>query len=69
MLATLGSLAAGPPVLATLLANVLLLSLRAWSGSTDLIQSRRLFYLLDGMIALAFVLFIVLVAVRFKTLG
>jgi ABC-type antimicrobial peptide transport system permease subunit len=69
VLANLGALAAGPPVLATLLANILLLCLRAWSGSTDLIQSRRLFYLLDGMIAVAFVLFLVLVVIRFETLG
>jgi hypothetical protein len=68
-MATLGALATAPAVLASILANVLLLTVRAWVGSLGLIHSRRLFYLLDGMIALAFVLFLVLVVLRFKTLG
>ena len=53
-MATLGALATAPAVLASILANVLLLTVRAWVGSLGLIHSRRLFYLLDGMIALAF---------------
>jgi hypothetical protein len=68
-MATVGVLGTVGPVLAALVANVLLLTVRAWAGSLGLIHSRRLFYLLDGMIGLAFVLFLVLVALRFKTLG
>ena len=61
-------LATAPPVLFALIANILLLTLRASAGSLGFIHSRRLFHLLDALIVLVFVVFIVLVVVRFKTL-
>ena len=61
-------LATAPPVLGVLIANVVLLTLRASAGSLGFIHSRRLFHLLDALIVLVFVVFIVLVVVRFKTL-
>jgi membrane protein DedA with SNARE-associated domain len=58
-----------PTVLGALIANVALLTLRAFAGSLGFIHSRKLFYLLDGMIVLVFLLFVVLIVVRFESFG
>jgi len=61
--------ATAPPVLITLVACVSLLGLRAWAAVTGLELSHRVFLLLDGAIAVLFVLFLGLVTLRFATGG
>lgn len=56
-------------VLVTLLASVVLLSLRAWSGASGFKLTRRVSLMLDGAVVILLVLFLVLVVVRFKTVG
>jgi hypothetical protein len=56
-------------VFALLASCVILLSLRAWGAATSVVLTPRVALLLDGAIAVIFVLFIVLVVVRFKTLA
>jgi len=63
------ALAAVPVVFIVLLSVLILLSVRAWCGVFDVLLSRQVTRLLDGSITFLFVLFIILVIVRFKTIG
>jgi hypothetical protein len=58
-----------PAVLVTMVASVILLSLRAWCATTGVVLTRPVALLLDGAIALLFVVFAVLVIIRFETLA
>jgi hypothetical protein len=67
--ASSGSFATAPAVLATLVASVALLGLRAWFSTNESVISRRVAILLNGAITVLVVLFAFLVIVRFKTLA
>jgi hypothetical protein len=67
--ASAAALATAPAVLVTLLAVLLLLALRAWTEITGLALTRHVRLLLGGTIGVLAVLFLVLVAVRFITVG
>jgi hypothetical protein len=63
------ALASAPAVLVTLVAELLLLGLRAWVVTTRLDLTRQVHLLLDGaVIALGF-MFLLLVFLRFVTVG
>jgi hypothetical protein len=68
-IASSSALDSAPAVLTPLVASVILLSIRAWSGATGAPLTRRVALLLDGVIVVVLVLFIILVYVRFRTLG
>jgi len=53
----------------TMIASVVLLSIRVWSGTSVVPMSGWIARLVDGAIALMVVLFLVLVVVRFKYVG
>lgn len=63
------ALATAPAVLVTLVAALVLLVLRAWTQIAGLALTRQVLLLVDGAIGALAVLFIVLVAVRFITVG
>lgn len=67
--ASAAALATAPAVLVTLIATILLLALRAWTQVTGLTLSRQVHRLLDGSIGALCVLFLILVVVRFITVG
>jgi hypothetical protein len=67
--ASAAALATAPAVLVTLLAALLLLGLRAWTQTMGLTLTRQVVLLLDAAIVTLSGLFIVLVAVRFITVG
>jgi hypothetical protein len=69
LLADVGTLATAPPVLATLVACLVLLGLRAWSGTGGLALSRPVVRLINGGVFLLVALFAVLVVIRFETLA
>lgn len=56
-------------VLVTLVAVVLLLALRAWCQTMGVVLARQALHLLDGAIGVLGILFFVLVAIRFVTIG
>jgi hypothetical protein len=64
-----GALAGPPIVVVTLVACLILLAVRAWSGIVGLTLDRRLLLYVDGAIGIFFVLFIVFVIIRFKSLA
>lgn len=63
------ALATAPAVLVSLVAVLLLLTLRAWTQIAGLYLTRHVALLLDGAIGALAVMFIALVAVRFVTVG
>jgi len=69
VLASISALATAPAVLVTLLAALILLSLRAVTQIFGLPLAVRVSILLNGAIAVLACLFIVLVGVRFVTVG
>jgi hypothetical protein len=69
MFASSSALAAVPVVFVVLLSVLILLGVRAWCGVFDVILTRQVTRLLDGSIGFLFILFIVLVIVRFRTIG
>jgi hypothetical protein len=58
-----------PVVFVTLMSIVVLLSVRAYCGVMGITLSRLASQLLDGSVAMLFLLFMVLVVVRFKIIG
>jgi hypothetical protein len=58
-----------PAVLVTLLAVLVLLGLRAWCQTMGIVLARQVLHLLDGSIVVLGVLFLVLVGIRFVTIG
>jgi hypothetical protein len=64
-----GTLSSAPSVLAALIAECLLVSLRMWVRAARLDLSRQVFTLLDGTILMLGLLFVILVALRFVTVG
>ena len=68
-LASVSAVASAQAVLLSLIASVLLVSLRAWSRSSRALVTRFISVLLDGAIVLFMVLFVALVALRFKSLA
>jgi hypothetical protein len=58
-----------PAVLVTMVAGVILLSLRAWCATTGVVLTRPVALLLDRAIAVLVVVFVVLVIIRFETLA
>jgi len=67
--ASAAALATAPAVLVTLVAALLLLTLRAWTQITGLVLTRHVTLLLDGAIGALAIMFVALVAVRFITVG
>jgi hypothetical protein len=67
--ASAAALATAPAVLVTLVAVLLLLSLRAWTEINGLTLTRNVRLLLAWTIVVLGVLFLGLVAVRFVTVG
>ncbi|HEV3212695.1 MAG TPA: hypothetical protein VGZ03_04790 [Acidimicrobiales bacterium] len=67
--ASAAALATAPAVLVTLVAALLLLALRAWTQISGLTLSQHVHRLLDGTIGALSVLFLLLVVVRFVTVG
>ena len=67
--ASAAALATAPAVLVTLVAALLLLTLRAWTQITGLALTRHVTLLLDGAIGALAIMFVALVAVRFITVG
>ena len=68
-LASVSAVASAQAVLLSLIASVLLVSLRAWSRSSRALVTRFISVLLDGAIVLFIVLFVALVVLRFKSLA
>jgi ABC-type antimicrobial peptide transport system permease subunit len=64
-----GAFAGPPAVLVTLIASLILLAIRAWVGSEGFTLTRRVSHYLDGAIGIFFVLFVLIVIVRFKSLA
>ncbi len=64
-----GPLAGPPAVLVTMIACLLLLAVRAWAGTIGLALTRRVSLYVDGAIGIFFVLFVVFVIIRFKSLA
>jgi len=64
-----GALASPPAVLVTMVACLVLLAVRAWSGTVGLPLTRRVALYVDGSIGIFFVLFVVFVIIRFKSLA
>jgi hypothetical protein len=56
-------------VVVTLIAVVVLLALRAWSQTMGVVLTRSILFMLDAAIGVLGVLFFVLVAIRFATIG
>jgi hypothetical protein len=67
--ASAAALATAPAVLVTLLAVLMLLGLRAWTHGMGQTLTRQVVLLLDTAIVTLAGLFIILVAVRFVTVG
>jgi len=67
--ASAAALATAPAVLVITVAVLVLLSLRAWTGIRGIALTRQVHLLLDGTIGALLLLFVVLVAVRFVTVG
>jgi hypothetical protein len=63
------ALSAVPVVFVALLSVVILLCVRAWGGVVGVKLTPLVTKLLDGSIALVFVLFVVVVIFRFTTIG
>jgi hypothetical protein len=63
------TLASAPAVLVTLVAELLLLALRAWVVTTRLALTRQVHLLLDGTVVALGLLFVLLVFLRFVTVG
>lgn len=63
------TLASAPAVLVTLVAELLLLALRAWVVTTRLVLTRQVTLLLDGAVVALGLMFVVLVFLRFVTIG
>lgn len=63
------ALASAPAVLVTLVAELLLLGLRAWAITTRLVLTRQVHLLLDGTVVALGVMFLLLVFLRFVTVG
>ena len=63
------ALGSAPAVLVTLVAELLLLALRAWSVTTRLLLTRQVHLLLDGAVVALGLLFVLLVFLRFVTVG
>lgn len=61
-----GALAGWPTVLATMIAVLTLLAIRATVGILELTITRRVASYLNGAIAIFFILFIFIVATRFR---
>ena len=66
-LALVGNLGSAPVVLVTMVATVVLLSVRAYARTWGVAMRRTATVLLDGSSLAMFLFFIVLVIVRFKT--
>ncbi|HVA71035.1 MAG TPA: hypothetical protein VNF08_06905 [Acidimicrobiales bacterium] len=64
-----GALAAPPAVLVTMVASLILLAIRAWAGTVGLTLTRRVSLYVDGAIGIFFVLFVLFVIIRFKSLA
>jgi hypothetical protein len=69
IVATSGALAGPPAVLVTLIAVLILLTIRATVGILGLTITRRVEYFVDGAIGIFFVLFIFVVIGRFRYLA
>jgi hypothetical protein len=63
------TLASAPAVLVTLIAELLLLALRSWAVTTRLELTRQVHLLLDGTIVALGLMFLLLVFLRFVTIG
>jgi hypothetical protein len=63
------TLASAPAVLVTLVAELLLLALRAWVVTTRLVLTRQVTLLLDGAVVALGGMFLLLVFLRFVTVG
>lgn len=63
------ALASAPAVLVTLVAELLLLALRAWVVTTQLVLTRQVRLLLDGAVVALGLMFVLLVFLRFVTVG
>ena len=63
------TLASAPAVLVTLVAELLLLALRAWVVTTRLLLTRQVNLLLDGAVVALGLMFLLLVVLRFVTVG
>ena len=64
-----GALVGPPVVLVTMVACLILLAVRAWSGTVGLTLDRRLSLYIDGAIGIFFVLFMVFIIIRFTSLA
>jgi hypothetical protein len=69
LLGTLSATGSAQAVLLTLIASIVLLSLRAWSRSSRALLTRMISTLLDVAIAVFVIAFIGLVVLRFKSLA
>lgn len=69
IIASAAALGAVPVAIVSLLAIVTLLCVRAVSGVMRVALSRVVSQLLDGSIVVLFLLYVVLVIIRFKTIG
>ena len=67
--ASAAALATAPAVLVTLVAVLVLLGLRAWTQLSGQTLTRQVHLLLDGTIGVLTALFLILVVVRFVTVG
>jgi hypothetical protein len=69
MFGTGAALGAVPVVFVVLMSVIVLLAVRAWCGVFGVALTRQVIRLLNGSIGFLFVLFIVLVVVRFEAVG
>lgn len=67
MLGDAVAVASATALLVIIIASLVLLAIRAWSGTTGLVLTRRVSLLLNGSIVVLIVVFLLLVFVRFKT--
>jgi hypothetical protein len=69
VLASFSDFSSAPGILIVLIATIVLLSLRAWSGTIGLNLTRPVSIMLDVVIALLVLLFLLFVIIRFQTLA
>ena len=69
LLASITAAGSSQSVLLSLIASVILVSLRAWSRSSRALLTKATVFLLDGAITVFVLLFLGLVVLRFKNLA
>jgi hypothetical protein len=69
LLASFSEFSSAPGILIVLIATIVLLLVRAWSGTIGLNLTRLVSIMLDVVIALLVVFFLLFVIIRFQTLA